>query len=174
MERDAWKPRTPARGGKAGIPAREKAVPGILSRNSKGGCGCREFYPAKGGGCCHHFSGGAPACRGRNRGWGSRRGAGGGTGPLRPHPGRCPPLAPPPGRASCPPPALRGRPSRGEGTGRRDRGLRALPAAAPAGAERSGAGARLGPAQPSGAPGPSQTSRGAHTNTRPRIYRYLI
>lgn len=171
MERDAWKPRTPARGGKAGIPAREKAVPGILSRNSKGGCGCREFYPApaKGGGCCHHFSGGAPACRGRNRGWGSRRGAGGAPGPSGPIPAAVP--RSPPRRGGLPvprPPCGVGRAAgRGRGGGTGGCG-RFLPPPPPG---QSGAGRELGSARPSRAALPGRAKLpGGLTPTHARAY----
>lgn len=74
----------------------------------------------------------------------------GGAGPgrvRRLHPGSCRPPAGPGflSPASPWPPARRAGPAQP----REGRGLRALPAAAPAGAERSGAGAQPGPAQPS-------------------------
>lgn len=156
MERDAWKPRTPARvGGKAArLESRQRRM---LCRefhpvNSKGGCDCREFYPApaKGGGCCHHFSGGAPARRSRNRGWGSRRGARGRPGPSGPIPAAVP--RSPPRRRGLPvprPPRGVGRAAgrgRGGGTGGCGRFL-PPPPPGQSGAERGGSSARPGPAE---------------------------
>lgn len=159
-------------GCEAGIPARENAVPGILSSNSKGGCGCREFYPApaKGGGCCHHFSGGAPACRGRNRSWGSRRGAGGGD-RAPPAPSRLlPPARPPAGEGFLSPARPAGSAEPRGGDGEEGPGAAGASCRRPrrGRAERGGSSARPGPAERRSRaepnfPGGSDTHTHAHT-----------